>query len=52
MLLLPLAMGVEGVLWAGPLADGISFIAALVLIVKKLREIRTVPAQKLAAAQA
>ena len=52
MLLLPLAMGVEGVLWAGPLADGISFITALVLIVKKLREIRTAPAQKLATVQA
>lgn len=40
MLLLPLAMGVDGVLWAGPIADGISFIAALALILCKFREIR------------
>ena len=39
MLLLPLAMGVDGVLWAGPIADGISFIAALVLIIKKFHRI-------------
>lgn len=40
MLLLPLAMGVDGVLWAGPIADGIAFIAALALILRKFREIR------------
>ena len=41
MLLLPLVMGVDGVLWAGPLADSIAFIAALVMILRKLREIKT-----------
>ena len=40
MLLLPLAMGVDGVLWAGPIADGIAFVAALALILRKFREIR------------
>ena len=40
MLLLPPVMGVEGVLWAGPIADGIAFIAALTLILRKFREIR------------
>lgn len=40
MLLLPLAMGVDGVLWAGPIADGIAFIAALALILRKFRDIR------------
>ena len=41
MLLLPLAMGVDGVLWAGPIADGIAFIAALALILRKFREINS-----------
>ena len=41
MLLLPLAMGIDGVLWAGPIADGISFIAALVLIIRKFHQINS-----------
>lgn len=41
MLLLPLAMGVDGVLWVGPIADGIAFIAALALILRKFREINS-----------
>lgn len=31
-ILLPLALGVEGVLWAGPLADVLAFITALILL--------------------
>ena len=31
-LLLPLALGVEGVLWAGPVADGLAFLLSLALL--------------------
>ncbi|MCD8036262.1 MAG: MATE family efflux transporter [Clostridiales bacterium] len=31
-LLLPIAMGVEGVLWAGPLADVLAFVVAVILL--------------------
>ena len=31
-LLLPLALGVEGALWAGPLADALAFITTLVML--------------------
>ena len=31
-------MGIEGVLWAGPLADGLAFIFALVLILMEIRK--------------
>lgn len=30
--ILPIYMGVEGVLWSGPIADGLAFILALVMI--------------------
>lgn len=32
VLLLPLALGVEGVLWTGPVADGLAFLMSLVLL--------------------
>ena len=32
MILLPLALGVEGALWAGPLADVLAFITALAML--------------------
>ncbi len=32
-LLLPLALGVDGVLWTGPVADGLAFILSLVFLV-------------------
>lgn len=31
-ILLPLALGVEGVLWAGPVSDGLAFITALIML--------------------
>ncbi len=31
-LLLPLALGVDGVLWAGPLADALAFITAFIML--------------------
>lgn len=42
-LLLPLALGVEGALWAGPLADAPAFITTLVMLRlywKKFKNIR------------
>ncbi len=32
-------MGIEGVLWAGPIADGLAFVFALVLIVAEVKKI-------------
>jgi Na+-driven multidrug efflux pump len=40
--LLPMALGVEGALWAGPLADVLAFITALIMLKlywKKFRRI-------------
>ena len=31
-LLLPLVLGVEGALWAGPLADALAFITTLIML--------------------
>lgn len=36
-LLLPLALGVEGVLWTGPVADGLAFVMSLVLLYERNR---------------
>ncbi|MCD8018231.1 MAG: hypothetical protein LUF92_01210 [Clostridiales bacterium] len=32
-------MGLKGVLWAGPLADGLAFILALAFIIQELRKL-------------
>lgn len=34
-------IGVEGVLWAGPLADGLAFIVALICLIRGLKELKT-----------
>lgn len=39
MLLLPLALGVEGVLWAGALADILAFVTALILLKRNWQKI-------------
>ena len=31
-ILLPMILGVEGALWAGPFADGLAFITALIML--------------------
>ena len=38
-IILPIFMGVEGVLWAGPVADGLAFILALVLTMLEIRHL-------------
>lgn len=38
-IILPISLGVEGVLWAGPVADGLAFILAVILIVFELRHL-------------
>ncbi len=38
-LILPVFLGVEGVLWAGPVADGLAFILALILIISEIRHL-------------
>lgn len=40
MLILPRFWGVEGVLWAGPFADGITFVIALVLAIFEMRHLK------------
>lgn len=39
-LLLPLALGVEGVLWTGPVADGLAFLMSLALLVYERRHLK------------
>lgn len=47
-ILLPRVIGVTGVLWSGPVADGLAFILALILIGYEMRKFRKAPAfQKL-----
>lgn len=47
MLILPNFLGVEGVLWAGPVADGIAFLIALLLAIGEMKHLRTIiPKQK------
>jgi len=38
-ILLPRVMGVEGVLWAGPIADSLAFILAFVLILFEMKDL-------------
>ena len=40
MFILPTFMGVEGVLWAGPVAAGMAFILAITLLTIKLRKMK------------
>lgn len=39
-------MGVEGVLWSGPVADGLAFILALVLILYEINKLKHMPSAK------
>lgn len=47
--LLPLALGVEGVLWTGPVADGLAFIMSLVLLLYERHHLKKRHAARLAA---
>lgn len=41
---LPIYMGVMGVLWAGPVADGLAFILAFILIGFEIKKLNHMPA--------
>lgn len=45
-IVLPMFMGVEGVLWSGPVADGLAFILALVLILYEINKLKHMPSVK------
>ena len=49
-LLLPLALGLDGVLWAGPVADAISFLIGLVLALLELKHLTSQHAREQEAA--
>ena len=38
--ILPVYLGVEGILWSGPVADGLAFIPALALILWEIRTLK------------
>ena len=40
ILLFPLFMGIDGVMYAGPIADGAAAAAALLLAVRELKKLR------------
>jgi len=42
-IILPIFMGVTGVLWTGPVADGLPFILSLALIVYERKQLKKVP---------
>lgn len=48
-LLLPLALGVEGVLWTGPVADGLAFIMSLVLLLYERHYLKKSHAKQISA---
>ncbi len=39
-IIIPMVIGVEGVLWGGPVADGLAFILALVLIIYEIKHLK------------
>ena len=41
--ILPVFMGVKGVLWTGPVADGLAFVLSLALIVYERKQLKKVP---------
>lgn len=42
-IILPLFLGVEGVLWAGPLADGLALVLTVVIMIVELRRLKKLP---------
>ena len=43
IIILPLFLGVTGVLWTGPVADGLAFVLALGLILYERKQLKTFP---------
>lgn len=48
-LLLPLPLGVEGVLWTGPVADGLAFVMSLALLLYERHHLKKSHAARMAA---
>ncbi len=46
MIVLPIFMGIDGILWAGPFADLLSAVAAVILIAVEFRIMKKLDAQK------
>ena len=40
ILILPLFFGIDGVLYAGPVADGVAFVVSVVLISLEMKKMR------------
>jgi Na+-driven multidrug efflux pump len=40
-MLLPKYWGIDGVLWAGPLADALAFVLALVVLLIEVRKLKS-----------
>ena len=40
VLILPLFMGIDGVLYAGPVADGIAFVVSVLLIMREMKKMK------------
>ena len=40
VVILPRYLGIDGVLWAGPLADALAFVLALVVIIVEMKKLR------------
>lgn len=43
LLILPVFMGIDGIMFAGPIADGIAFLTTVFLIRRELRHMKTLP---------
>ena len=43
IILLPVFMGVTGILWTGPVADGLAFLLSLILLVYERKQLNKIP---------
>ena len=46
VLILPLFFGIDGILFAGPIADGIAFLVSVVLVSLEMKKMRRVEAKE------
>ena len=45
VLILPLFFGIDGILFAGPIADGIAFLVSVVLVSLEMKKMRRAEAE-------
>lgn len=48
IIILPKHLGIDGVLWAGPVADALAFVLALVVIIIEIRKLKSVDMKSIA----